>query len=93
MIKKKHCSMGRSYSQMNVLGLCGCKDQAKTSMPLPPKDEKQDQGVRCFANYLQPDCFNSISGDHPPEFDKSIGLAMEKLPKGVNRNSLWKITF
>ncbi|KAK4008166.1 hypothetical protein OUZ56_013315 [Daphnia magna] len=91
-LRSLHVTQNRN-PEFGVIWKSTLEDQAKTSMPLPPKDEKQDQGVRCFANYLQPDCFNSISGDHPPEFDKSIGLAMEKLPKGVNRNSLWKITF
>ncbi|XP_046639809.1 Bardet-Biedl syndrome 5 protein homolog [Daphnia pulicaria] len=59
----------------------------------PVQDEKEDEGVRCFTNYLQTDYMDSVSCGHPPEFDRTIGLAMEKLPSGVNRNTLWQIIF
>ena len=35
----------------------------------------------------------SASRGHLPELDGSIGLAMEKLPQGVTRKSLWEINF
>ncbi|KAI9554025.1 hypothetical protein GHT06_019297 [Daphnia sinensis] len=89
-LRSLHVTQNRN-PEFGVVWKSTLEDRKETSMPLTHKGEMQDQGVRCFANYLQPDCFNS--GGHPPEFDKSIGLAMEKLPKGVSRNSLWQITF
>nr|CAH0113760.1 unnamed protein product [Daphnia galeata] len=62
-------------------------------VPESSQEEKEDEGVRCFTNYLQTDYMDSISFGHPPEFDRTIGLAVEKLPNGVDRNTMWQIIF
>ncbi len=60
-------------------------------MPRSEQDDKEDGGVRCFANYLLENMESAYG--HQPEFDGSIGLAMEKMPHGVSRKSLWQISF
>lgn len=61
-------------------------------MPQPEQDEKEDGGVQCFANYLLEN-WDSKTCNHQTELDRSIGLAMEKLPNGVSRKSLWHLNF
>jgi len=36
---------------------------------------------------------NQLATDDSPVFDHELGLAMEKLPDGMDRKSLWQIIF
>lgn len=60
-------------------------------MPHSVEFEKEDEGAHCFANYLLGEL--ELQSCEQSEFDRSIGLAMEKLPIGVNRLSLWQLSF
>lgn len=47
--------------------------------------------VSCLANYrMMEDGANGMNDAHPPEFDKDLGLAIEKLPVGLERKTLWQ---
>lgn len=55
------------------------------------KEEKEGEAAQqCFANYWMGNAGSNEDG-HPPEYDGELGLAMEKLPEGVDRKSLWQI--
>jgi len=34
-----------------------------------------------------------LASSDPPVLDDELGLAMEKLPEGIDRRSLWQIIF
>jgi len=59
-------------------------------------DANQDEGdthatqVQCYANYCLENAQQLDSSD-PPVLDNDLGLAMEKLPEGMDRKSLWHI--
>jgi len=55
-------------------------------------DEDDEARVQCYANYCLENAGQSVSND-PPVLDNELGLAMEKLPEGMDRKSLWQIIF
>jgi hypothetical protein len=56
------------------------------------REETDDEGRRgqCFADYWME---NDGGNDRiqPPEYNRELGLAVEKLPDGLDLNSLWQI--
>lgn len=60
--------------------------------------EGGEEAIQCIANYWAGNDTTELANcndpdAHPPNFDRDLGLAMEQLPEGLDRKSLWQIIF
>lgn len=54
-------------------------------------DESKQDVAESFVNYLLGDLISNQQ-DYQCELDGNLGLAIEKLPVGINRKTLWSFS-